>query len=248
MGENSHSTKELTSWQAKEKPQQPLGDKAKELGQNTLSRRVLITGAAATIAGGILGGNELRSILNKSDNESKRPTPDKENVETSAVVVSPELMVTNEKRDFSELELYKEAPFMKYDPETNRGEVSKEPEIILVKPASFQEQIVLRKGPTLRNEGAEFIQKGSVEFDEMMDKTFAVTKLLGPGYGDTGSPGRPNLPPGEDGGTWYAILGARQDRDGTITYHYADQNGNRLPPGEAPICFSATFGNAVEPQ
>lgn len=242
MGEN---TNEAYPWRSKEPPVRTHDDKVKELGQRALSRRALITGAAATIAGGILAGKEFGL---REERKTVAPKPPTEPEEITAVVVSPELMVTTQDRDFSELRKYQDARFMTYDPNTNEGHVSEEPKIILVKPASYQDQIVFRKGPTLKNEGAVFVQKGTEEFNEIMDKTFATAQLLGPGYGNSGGPGRPMLPEGEEGGTWYAILGATQNKDGKINYHYADLNGGRLSPGEAPVCFSATFGNAVKPQ
>lgn len=112
---------------------------------------------------------------------------------------------------------------------------------------SYNDQIVFRKGPTPKEDGSIILTKGTPEYDEIYKSKVGAVRLLGSEYGDSNSPGRLALSPGEYGGAWFALIGAEKGSHGDLNYYYSGLKGEKLPPGQAPLCFSATFGNRVNP-
>lgn len=235
---------------------QPLIDKLHGKAQeknvpdvNLVSRRKILA-VAPLIAAGLAAfpGSKYLSRKENTQSPTREVQKPSQNNETFRIVLSPEQMeLGQEDGNFDALKVYQDAPFLSYNAETNSGNTTDMPEVLVVEMTSYNDQIVFRKGPAPREEGSVILTRGTPDYDEIYKSRVGAVRLLGSEYGDSNSPGRLHLPPGEQGGAWFAVIGAEKTADGDINYHYADLKGGKLPPGEAPLCFSATFGNRVLP-
>jgi hypothetical protein len=238
-----------------------LGDKISEKIQDgnwvnkTLTRRNLLLTGAAVAVGGFFG---IRKVVTKIQKSPSTPTPTPES-DVFRIVLSPERAEGEQgKGNFDALRAYTEDPLMTYDEATNSGHILTEgnPEVIVVEMTyngikdentkTNVDAIVIRRGADVNAKESIILKRGDEKFQKMLGKKFATVRLLGSEYGDSGTPGRPNLARGEQGGIWYAWVGA-EEIDNQLQYYYADVEGNRLKPGEKPYCFSATFASRVTP-
>lgn len=243
------------------KVKQSLGDKISETIQDgnwvskTLTRRNLLLTGAAVALGGFFG---IRKVVTEIQKSPSTPTPTPES-DVFRIVLSPKRAEGEQgKGNFDALRAYTEDPLMVYDEDTNSGHILTEgnPEVIVVEMTyngiededtkTNVDAIVIRRGADVNAAESIIAKSGDENFQKIFRKKFATVRLLGSEYGDSGTPGRPNLARGEQGGIWYAWVGA-EEKDGELQYYYSDDKGNRLEPGEKPYCFSATFANRVYP-